>query len=309
LHNEKGILMSPEQLQNILEAAIMAAGRPLTVNDMLKLFDESEQINAQAIRNALEMLQQHYATQGIELRELASGYQFQAKTEYSPWLSKLWEERPPKYSRAVLETIALIAYRQPITRAEIEEIRGVTVSSNIIKTLQEREWIKVVGYRDVPGKPALYGTTKVFLDHLSLKSLNDLPALSELIDLESQEEKLQVQLELAAPTDTNNKVNADQQSVYSSENMHTDESQETLQEIDSEQDTECVDDESSVTATDEIDSDLELDTYESSEIDVESLDYNEDETELTDDVDDETSSLDSEDEESKPRSQEFSEAE
>lgn len=187
-----------QQRQRILEAAIMAAGRPLSVNDLQKLFHESEQPTVKEIRGSLETLQQHYAESGIELRELASGYQFQARVELSPWLSKLWEERPPRYSRALLETLALIAYRQPITRAEIEEIRGVTVSTNIVKTLQDREWIRVIGYRDVPGKPALYATTKAFLDHLSLKSLEELPALAELKDLESQEEKLQMQLDLAA---------------------------------------------------------------------------------------------------------------
>lgn len=188
---------SPEQLQRIFEAALMVAGRPLTIADLQKLFDESEQPNAKDIRDALEAIQASYQDRGIQLSEVASGFQFQAKNELSPWISRLWEERAPHFSRAFLETIALIAYRQPITRAEIEEIRGVAVSSNIIKTLQEREWIRVIGYRDTPGKPALYGTTKIFLDHLNLKSLDELPTLSELIDLEGQEEKLQVQLELA----------------------------------------------------------------------------------------------------------------
>ncbi|MDR3477560.1 MAG: SMC-Scp complex subunit ScpB [Gammaproteobacteria bacterium] len=190
--------LNPEQFQRILEAAIMVAGRPLTLADLQKLFDEADQPTTKDIRAALEALQERYADHGIELRELASGYQFQARVELSPWLSRLWEERPPRYSRAVLETLALIAYRQPITRAEIEEIRGVTVSSHIVKTLQDREWIRIIGYRDVPGKPALYATTKSFLDHLNLKSLEELPALSDLQDMESQEEKLNVQLELAA---------------------------------------------------------------------------------------------------------------
>lgn len=188
--------MNPEQLKRILEAAILVAGRPLTMVDLQKLFDETELPEINQIRDALQAIQQDYADRGIELRELASGYQFQAKVDLSPWLSRLWEERPPRYTRALLETIALIAYRQPITRAEIEEIRGVSVGSNIIKTLQEREWIRVIGYRDVPGKPAMYGTTKAFLDHLNLKNLTELPALAELKDLESQEEKLQIQLEL-----------------------------------------------------------------------------------------------------------------
>lgn len=188
--------IQPEQLQQIIEAALMVAGRPLTVTHIQNLFDEPEQPEITDIKAALQALTERYATSGIELRELASGYQFQARTELSNWLSKLWEERPQRYSRALLETLALIAYRQPITRAEVEEIRGVTVSSHIVKALLEREWVKVIGYREVPGKPALYGTTKAFLDHFNLKNLADLPTLAELKDLDSQEAKLNIQLEL-----------------------------------------------------------------------------------------------------------------
>lgn len=188
---------TPENgLQCIIEAAIMVAGRPLPKADILKLFDETEQPSASDFQAAIQTLQEKYQNSGVELREVASGFQFQAKTEYSPWLQRLWEERPARYSRAFLETLALIAYRQPITRAEIEEIRGVTVSTNIIKTLMEREWIRVIGYKDVPGKPALYGSTKTFLDDFNLKSLDQLPTLAEINDMESQEAKLQVQLEL-----------------------------------------------------------------------------------------------------------------
>lgn len=189
--------VSNEQLQNILEAAIMVAGRPLSKADMLRLFDETDQPAASDIQQAIQALQEKYQGNGIELKEVSSGFQFQARTEYSAWLVKLWEERPTRYSRAFLETLALIAYRQPITRAEIEDIRGVTVSSNIIKTLLEREWIRVIGYKEVPGKPALYGTTKTFLDEFGLKSLDQLPTLAEIKDLDAQENKLQVQLELA----------------------------------------------------------------------------------------------------------------
>lgn len=191
--------MTAKQLQQILEAALMVAGRPLTIQNMQKLFDEALQPETSAIKAALASLRDKHRESGIELFEVASGYQFQAKTELSPWLCKLWEERPPRYSRAFLETLSLIAYRQPVTRAEVEEIRGVTASSHIIKSLLEREWIRVIGYRDVPGKPALYGTTKAFLDHFNLKSLEELPTLAELKDLESQEAKLQVQLELSQP--------------------------------------------------------------------------------------------------------------
>jgi segregation and condensation protein B len=190
--------LTREQVTQIIEAALMVAGRPLPVSHLQKLFVVVEgQTDANFIKEILTTLQKKYEeNSGIELRELASGFQFQAKTALSPWLSKLWEERPPRYSRAFLETLALIAYRQPITRAEVEEIRGVSASSHHFKTLLEREWIHIVGYRDVPGKPALYGTTKEFLDYFNLKSLDQLPTLSELKDLSSQEAKLQVQLEL-----------------------------------------------------------------------------------------------------------------
>lgn len=170
----------PEQLESIIEAALMVAGQPLTLAQMQKLFAEHEMPTVQEIRESIQKLQQRYNDRGIELHEVASGFQFQAKVALSPWLSKLWEERPPRYSRAFLETLAIIAYRQPITRAEIEDIRGVSVSSSIFKTLLEREWIRLVGYKEVPGKPAIYGTTKVFLDHFKLKNLRELPSLTEI---------------------------------------------------------------------------------------------------------------------------------
>lgn len=190
---------TPEQLQQILEAALMVAGRPLTIAHMQRLFDEADQPTTAEIQTALQALAERQENSGIELKEVASGYQFQAKQSLSQWLSRLWEERPPRYSRALLETLALIAYRQPITRAEVEDIRGVSVSSHIIKTLMEREWVRVMGYREVVGKPALYGTTKAFLDHFNLKSLNELPTLAELIDLEKQEAKLQIELDMPQP--------------------------------------------------------------------------------------------------------------
>jgi segregation and condensation protein B len=183
------------QLKNILEAALMVAGRPLNVNELQKLFEDDPQ-DTKILRTLLDELKEKYASGGIELCELASGFQFQARAQLSPWLSRLWEERAPRFTRAFLETAALIAYRQPITRAEIEEIRGVAVSSNIIKTLLEREWVRVIGHRDVPGKPALYATTRTFLDHLGLKNLSDLPPLNALTDMDSQEQKLHIQLEL-----------------------------------------------------------------------------------------------------------------
>lgn len=185
--------MTAEKLQMIIEAALMVAGRPLTVTMMQNLFPEEEQPTTADIKSALSAISEQYQ-RGIILQEVASGYRFQAKAEFSPWLAKLWEERAPRYSRAFLETLAIIAYKQPITRAEIEEIRGVTVSSHIVKTLMEREWIRVLGYREVPGKPAIYGTTKEFLDHFNLKSLTEMPTLAEFKELEAQEAQLQVQL-------------------------------------------------------------------------------------------------------------------
>jgi segregation and condensation protein B len=202
--------MNPEQIQAIIEAAIMVAERPLTVSLLQNLFPEENRPATAEIKSQLAALKERHqhANSGIELQEVASGYRFQAKAELSPWLSKLWEERAPRYSRAFLETLVIIAYKQPITRGEIEEIRGVTVSSNIMKTLQEREWIRVIGYREIPGKPAIYGTTKEFLDYFNLKSLSDLPSLAEFKDMAMQDEKLQVQLALenshVSPADSEN---------------------------------------------------------------------------------------------------------
>ena len=189
--------MNPQQLKNIIEAALLAAGHPLSVEQLSALFTPASPAQEWAapsiedspptrdeLRQALAALQQECESRGIELKEVSSGYRFQVKQDLAPWISRLWEERAPRYSRALLETLALIAYRQPVTRAEIEDIRGVAVSSNIIKTLQEREWIRVLGHREVPGRPALYGTTREFLDFFSLKSLGDLPTLAEVNSLE-----------------------------------------------------------------------------------------------------------------------------
>jgi segregation and condensation protein B len=214
--------LTPELLKNIIEAALMVAGRPLKIADLQKLFDEADQPTTQEIRDVDNQLKERYTESGIELREVASGLQFQAKTELSTWLSRLWEERAPRFSRAFLETLALVAYRQPITRAEIEEIRGVTASSNIIKTLMEREWVREIGFKDIPGKPALLGTTKIFLDHFNLKNLDELPTLAELNDLETQEAKLQVQLELEAePQPVESEISVDNSEEIKLENNST----------------------------------------------------------------------------------------
>ena len=177
-------------LKNILEALLLASGEPLTVATMAAVFSDEERPSTSEIGKALQELESDYAQRGLELKEVASGFRLQVRQEVHPWVSRLWEERPQRYSRALLETMALIAYRQPITRGDIEEVRGVSVRSSIIRTLQEREWIRVVGHRDVPGKPALFGTTRVFLDYFDIKSLDDLPSLAEIMDMGSIEPEL-----------------------------------------------------------------------------------------------------------------------
>ena len=177
--------MEPNQLKNILEAALLAAGRPLDLDTLERLFPEGESPPRAELRQALLALTEDYAERGIELVEVGSGYRVQSRPDLAEWVSRLWDERPSRYSRALLETLALIAYRQPITRAEIEDVRGVTIASSIMRTLVEREWVRVVGYRDVPGKPGMYGTTRKFLDYFGLKSLDELPTLSELRDIDS----------------------------------------------------------------------------------------------------------------------------
>ena len=177
-------------LKSILEAVLMASDEPVDMAALASLFSDEERPSNAEIGTALSELGADYAERGIELKEVASGYRIQVREEANPWVARLWEERPQRYSRALLETLALIAYRQPITRGDIEEVRGVSVRSSIIRTLQEREWIRVVGHRDVPGKPALFGTTKAFLDYFGLTSLDDLPSLAEIKDMENLEPEL-----------------------------------------------------------------------------------------------------------------------
>lgn len=173
-----------KRVQNIVEAALLSAGRPLSIDQLRDMFEEHERPARQIIEHVLMLLDESCIGRGFELRRVASGYRFQVRQQYAPWVGRLFEEKPQRYSRALLETLALIAYRQPITRGEIEDIRGVTVSSNIIRTLAEREWVRVVGHRDVPGRPAMYATTRQFLDYFNLSGLDELPALSEIRDLE-----------------------------------------------------------------------------------------------------------------------------
>ena len=182
--------MELNEIKFVLEAALLAAGRPLSLERLGELFGRRGAPDRDMLRAALSALADDYADRGIEVKEVASGYRIQVRNRMNDWLQPLWEERAPRYSRALLETLALVAYRQPITRGEIEEVRGVAVTTNIVRTLLERNWVRVVGHRDVPGRPAMFGTTREFLDYFGLKKLDDLPPLSELSDLVGLEPEL-----------------------------------------------------------------------------------------------------------------------
>ena len=185
--------LEPEKVKRIIEGALFAAGQPMKLDKLANLFFEEERPTTDVLMEALGQLKDEYAERGVELKQVSSGYRFQVKEEVGEWVSRLWEEKPPRYSRALLETLALIAYRQPITRGEIEEIRGVSVSSHITKTLLERDWIRVVGHRDVPGRPAMYGTTRNFLDYFNLENLDELPSLAEIRDLDTINAELELE--------------------------------------------------------------------------------------------------------------------
>lgn len=193
-----------KQLQNIVEAALLAAQRPLSVDQLRDLWPEDERPTRTVIEHVLSQIDVACENRGFELRLVASGYRFQIREAYAPWVGRLWEEKPQRYSRALLETLALVAYRQPITRGEIEDVRGVAVSSNIVRTLQERGWIRVVGQRDVPGRPSMYATTREFLDYFNLKALDQLPSLADIRDLDEIgrefEARLQAELEFDEST-------------------------------------------------------------------------------------------------------------
>ncbi len=221
--------MNDQYVKNVVEAALLAAGRPLTMDELVNVFDERDGSNAEEVRGAIAALTADYETRGLELLEVASGYRIQIRAGVAQPVARLWQERPAKYSRALLETLALVAYRQPITRGEIEQIRGVAVNPSIIKTLLERSWIRVVGHRDVPGKPELLGTTREFLDYFSLKKLDDLPTLAQLKELED----LRVQLTLpgADPqvaTGTDADANAEADSDEAPESSGDDDDQESV---------------------------------------------------------------------------------
>jgi segregation and condensation protein B len=189
--------MSDDYVKNVVEAALLAAARPVSVSELVQIFDEQSRPTPKQVRAALEKLTADYEGRGVAIKETANGFRFQVRSEFAHEISRLWPDRPRKYSRALLETLALIAYRQPITRAEIEHVRGVSVNPEIVKTLMERNWVRVVGHRDVPGHPELLGTTAEFLDYFSLKSIEDLPPLAELKSLSD----LNLQLPLPGTVD------------------------------------------------------------------------------------------------------------
>jgi segregation and condensation protein B len=220
--------MNNELLKRIIEGAIFAAGEPVAIDRLMGMFSEQDAIDVATVREVLQEIAQDCENRGYELKQVASGYRFQVKPDVSPWLIKLWEEKPVKYSRAVLETLALIAYRQPVTRGEIEEIRGVSGSSNIIKPLLDREWIRVVGHRDVPGKPSLYATTKTFLDYFNLKSLDELPTLTALLDLDEVADQLAQQLQLDINELTADGESHTEQSDTADESMATEDDAEQV---------------------------------------------------------------------------------
>ncbi|MDQ6646502.1 MAG: SMC-Scp complex subunit ScpB [Pseudomonadota bacterium] len=219
--------MQIEQLKPIIEAALLASSQPMTTHHLGDLFNDDDQVGHEQIAKALEALANDCEGRGVELKEVASGFRYQVRQDVHPWISRMWTERPSRYSRALLETLALIAYRQPITRPEIAQIRGVVVSSSIIKTMEEREWIRVVGHRDVPGRPALFGTTRAFLDYFNLKSLDQLPPLSDIRDMEDPQlrfepEPLPLHVTRDLPIDPEEEIPADTESTSDADNTLSD---------------------------------------------------------------------------------------
>jgi segregation and condensation protein B len=228
-------MIEKQQLRKIIEGALLAYGQPLSIDKLHALFvtettetDEGEQVPTEAqveksaIIAVLEEIKNSCDDLGYELKEVSSGWRFQVRKESAPWVNKLWDEKPQRYSRALMETIAIIAYRQPITRGDIEEIRGVAVSSNIIKTLTEREWVKVIGHRDVPGRPALFATTRQFLDYFNLKSLDQLPSLQELTDIDSLNPELNLQAVAVSAENTSEETEVDSITEIDDEQPHND---------------------------------------------------------------------------------------
>ena len=275
--------MEMSRLKNILEAILLAADRTLTVIHLESLFElDEERPTRDEIRQAMHEMADDYASRGYELKQVASGFRLQVRQEYATWVGRLWEEKPARYTRALLETMALIAYRQPITRGEIEEVRGVSVSSNIIKTLLERDWIKVLGHKDVPGKPTLYGTTKEFLDYFNLQTLDQLPTLAEIKDLDSIHPELELDEDLAnasndASSDTEN---SSAEETSAEDSGHEENSAEELagtseaEEVSSDATVSGTDDSAADDAEDSI-SEGEISDADMSEADMNEADINE----------------------------------
>jgi len=266
--------MTLDKLKNILEAVLLAADKPMSVQQLDAVFEgDEDRPTRDDIRKALHDLTDEYAERGFELKQVSSGFRIQVKQDFAQWVGRLWEEKPARYTRALLETMSLIAYRQPITRGEIEEVRGVSVSSNIIRTLQEREWIKVLGHKDVPGKPALYGTSREFLDYFNLKSLDDLPSLAEIKDLDKAYPELALVDHHADVADSGLDSESEEADVVESDKMDAG--------------TEISDDElAEDTSRDEMESEAEV-LYEAA---VEDAEMEESEFDEIDDSDEETTS-------------------
>ena len=232
--------MDEKKLKPILEALIMASSKPISLDFMQSVFPENDVPDKKTLRKALKLLGADYDKSSVELKEVSTGFRFQVRKDYSEWVSKLWEERPARYSRALLETLSLVAYKQPITRGEIEKIRGVSVSTQIMKTLLEREWVTIVGHRDVPGKPAIYASTKQFLDYFNLKSLDELPPLAEIRDID----KINGELDLPDPeaekhgevqAETNEQTAEDEINVEDSATASTKEQKDAVVNLDVEE--------------------------------------------------------------------------
>lgn len=229
--------MKQKKITRIIEASLLAAGSSLSKDRMLALFAEDESVKVADVNKALEQLAEEAEGRGVELIEVSSGFRYQARQDYAEWIARLWEERPARYSRALLETLSLIAYRQPTTRSDIEQVRGVSVSSSIIKTLLEREWVRVVGHRDVPGKPALYATTKQFLDYFGLKSLDELPSLAEIKDLDNLNPELKFESESESSSEADSaeaigeNLNEDSEKAESSERDLNDDTEQSEADI------------------------------------------------------------------------------
>ncbi len=213
-------LMDNSELQRIVESLLLASEQPLTVERILSLFEEDARPSKADLKQALEALRDSLDGRAVELREVGSGWRLQTRQEYAGWISKLWEEKPPRYSRALLETLALICYRQPISRAEIEDVRGVGLSQSILKTLLERNWVRVVGYREVPGRPALFGTTKEFLDDFNLRDLESLPSLPEVRDLDALAAALEKLQDPSAESGISGQDEGDEATVPDAETLH-----------------------------------------------------------------------------------------